>query len=184
MSPLASRRSEASSCAREAAEEADHKAWCDKETMETQEKIDYHTRKVDKLAAKIDKAVAQIAQLTETIADLQKAVAENAKLQANMDQIRSEDKAAFKVMKKDFTDGIEGLTMALQILREYYAKEPEAEALLQMKKTMIRQPSDPAVHARSGDAATGIIGLLEVAESDFTKMLADAEVEEESSEKA
>jgi hypothetical protein len=168
----------------EAAEEADHKAWCDKETMETQEKIDYHTRKVDKLAAKIDKAVAQIAQLTETIADLQKAVAENAKLQANMDQIRSEDKAAFKVMKKDFTDGIEGLTMALQILREYYAKEPEAEALLQMKKTMIRQPSDPAVHARSGDAATGIIGLLEVAESDFTKMLADAEVEEETAQKA
>jgi hypothetical protein len=166
----------------EAAEEADHKAWCDKETMETQEKIDYHTRKVDKLAAKIDKAVAQIAQLTETIADTQKAVAENHKLQANMDQIRSEEKEAFKVMKKDFTDGIEGLTMALQILREYYAKEPEAEALLQIKKAT--QPSDPAVHARSGDAATGIIGLLEVAESDFTKMLADAEVEEETSAKA
>jgi len=167
----------------EAAEEADHKAWCDKETMETQEKIDYHTRKVDKLAAKIDKAVAQIAQLTETIADLQKAVAENAKLQANMDQIRSEDKAAFKVMKKDFTDGIEGLTMALQILREYYAKEAEPEALLQTT-ALVRQPTDPAVHARSEDAATGIIGLLEVAESDFTKMLADAEVEEESSQKA
>merc|ERR1719311_1330541 len=42
----------------------------------------------------------------------------------------------------------------------------------------------PAVHARSGDAATGIIGLLEVAESDFTKMLADAEVEEETAQKA
>jgi hypothetical protein len=168
----------------EAAEEADHKAWCDKETQETQEKIDYHTRKVDKLGAKIDKAVAQIAQLTETIADLQKAVAESHKLQANMDQIRSEEKEAFKVMKKDFTDGIEGLTMALQILREYYAKEPEAEALLQTKKAVVRQPTDPAVHARSEDAATGIIGLLEVAESDFTKMLADAEVEEATSAKA
>jgi len=169
----------------EAAEEADHKAWCDKETQETQEKIEYHTRKVDKLGAKIDKAVAQIAQLTETIADLQKAVAENHKLQANMDQIRSEEKEAFKVMKKDFTDGIEGLTMALQILREYYAKDATPEdALLQIKKAVTRQPTDPAVHARSGDAATGIIGLLEVAESDFTKMLADAEVEEETSQKA
>merc|ERR1719463_628826 len=158
----------------EAAEEADHKAWCDKETMETQEKIEDHTSAVEKLSAKIDKAEAQIAQLTESVAALQKALAENAKLQAQMDTIRADDKAAFKQAKKDFTDGIEGLTMALQILREYYAK---GESFLQ-------QPSDPVVHAKSGDAATGIIGLLEVAESDFTKLLADAEVEEESAQKA
>merc|ERR1719487_1600822 len=158
----------------EAAEEADHKAWCDKETAETQEKIEDHTNAVEKLSAKIDKAEAQIAQLTESVAALQKALAENAKLQAKMDTIRADDKAAFRQAKKDFTDGIEGLTMALQILREYYAK---GESLLQ-------QPSDPVVHAKSGDAATGIIGLLEVAESDFTKLLADAEVEEESAQKA
>merc|ERR1719316_1485950 len=73
--------------------------------------------------------------------------------------------------------------MALQILKEYYAKDAEVEEFLQTK-AVVRQPSDPAVHARSGDAATGIIGLLEVAESDFTKMLADAEVEEQTSAKA
>jgi hypothetical protein len=159
----------------DAAEEADHKAWCDKETAETQEKIEDHTSAVEKLGAKIDKAEAQIAQLTESVAALQKALAENAKLQAKMDTIRADDKAAFKQAKKDFTDGVEGLTMALQILREYYAKEGDA---------FVQQPSDPVVHAKSGDAATGIIGLLEVAESDFTKLLADAEVEEESAQKA
>jgi len=164
----------------EAAEEADHKAWCDKETAETQEKIADHQDAVERLGAKIDKAEAQIAQLTEQVAALQKALAENAKLQANMDAIRSEEKAAFKQAKKDFTEGIEGLTMALNILREYYAKSGEpAEALLQLN-----QPSDPVTHAKSGDAATGIIGLLEVAESDFTKLLADAEVAEESAQKA
>jgi hypothetical protein len=170
----------------DAAEEADHKAWCDKETAETQEKIEDHTRKVDKLSAKIDKAAAEIAQLTESIAELQKSVADNHKLQLNMDQIRAEDKEAFLKLKKDFTEGIEGLTMALQLLREYYAESPSAESLLQVMRTYMdqKQPTDPAVHAKGTDAATGIIGLLEVAESDFTKLLADAEVEEESAQKA
>jgi hypothetical protein len=168
----------------DAAEEADHKAWCDKETAETQEKIEDHTRKVDKLTAKIDKAAAEIAQLTESIAELQKAVADNHKLQLNMQQIRAEDKEAFQKVKKDFTEGIEGLTMALQLLREYYAASPSPEALLQVMRTYMDQPSDPNVHAKSSDAATGIIGLLEVAESDFTKLLADAEVEEQTAQKA
>merc|ERR1719258_472456 len=64
----------------EAAEEADHKAWCDKETAETQEKIEDHNSAVEKLSAKIDKAEAQIAQLTESVAATQKALAENAKI--------------------------------------------------------------------------------------------------------
>ena len=42
----------------DAAEEADHKAWCDKETAETQEKIDDHTATVEKLTAKIDKVLS------------------------------------------------------------------------------------------------------------------------------
>merc|ERR1719243_302876 len=156
----------------EAAEEADHKAWCDKEMSEAQEKIADHTAAVDKLSSKIDKASASIAQITESVAELQAQLADIAKQQAAMDEMRAEEKAAYLKAKKDYEDGVEGLTMALEILREYYSAEP---ALLQ-------QPS-VSTHSASGDAATGIIGILEVSQSDFSKLLADANVEEETAVK-
>jgi len=157
----------------QAGEEADHKAWCDEQMGETQEKIEDHNRQVDKLSTKIDKAEATIAQLKESIAQLQKELAEIAKQQATMNEIRKEQKETYVTAKADFTNGIEGLTMALQLLRDYYAAPADGEELLQAPTT--------SVHAKSGDAASGIIGLLEVAQSDFSKMLADAEADEHAS---
>merc|ERR1719428_2766336 len=88
-----------------------------------------------------------------------------------MDEMRAEQKATYAEAKKDYEDGIEGLTMALQILRDYYADKEES----------LMQADQPAtsVHSKATGAATGIIGMLEVAQSDFSKMLADATVEEE-----
>merc|ERR1719408_972710 len=83
--------------------------------------------------------------------------------------MRAEQKAAFDKAKKDYSDGIEGLTMALQILRDYYGSKGDS---------FVQQPT-VTNHAKATGASTGIIGLLEVAQSDFTKLLADAEVEEE-----
>merc|ERR1719359_2186847 len=152
----------------EAAAEADHKAWCDKETKTSQEKIADHTATLDGRDTRMDKAKAATEQLTESIAATQKALADIAKMQAEMDEMRAEQKAAFDKAKKDYSDGIEGLTMALQILRDYYAKG----------ESFVQQPT-VTNHAKATGASTGIIGLLEVAQSDFTKLLADAEVEEE-----
>merc|ERR1719161_2492043 len=136
----------------EAAAEASHKAFCDKEMSE---------RKA--------KATAAIEKLTEELATLADELATMAKQQAEMDEMRAEQKAAFAEAKKDFEDGIEGLTMALQTLRDYYAE----------KESFIQQPAT-SVHSKATGEATGIIGMLEVAQSDFSKMLADATVEEES----
>merc|ERR1719262_1997637 len=87
--------------------------------------------------------------------------------------MRADQKAAFAEAKKDFEEGIEGLTMALQILRDYYAEKEES---------FVQQPAT-SVHSKAGGAAMGIIGLLEVSQSDFTKLLADATVEEEAAAK-
>merc|ERR1719160_443167 len=61
--------------------------------------------------------------------------------------------------------------MALQILRDYYA---DKESLLQIQQPAVSN------HAKASGEATGIIGMLEVAQSDFSKLLADAKVAEDS----
>merc|ERR1719152_965699 len=155
----------------QAAEEASHKAFCDKEMSESKAKIEDHTSTIEKFTTRKDKAAAAIEKLTEELATLADELATMAKQQAAMDEMRAEQKATFAEAKKDFEDGIEGLTMALQILRDYYADKEES----------LMQADQPAtsVHSKATGEATGIIGMLEVAQSDFSKMLADATVEEE-----
>merc|ERR1719454_2780071 len=146
----------------DATAEASHKAFCDKEMSESKAKIEDHTSTIDKFTTRKDKATAAIETLADELATM-------AKQQATMDEMRGEQKATYAEAKKDYEDGIEGLTMALQILRDYYAE----------KESLIQQPAT-SVHSKATGEATGIIGMLEVAQSDFSKMLADATVEEES----
>merc|ERR1719174_3599396 len=58
--------------------------------------------------------------------------------------------------------GIEGVKMALKVLKEYYAKAADAS------------------HGAAEGAGSSIIGLLEVCESDFTKGLTEMTAEEQS----
>merc|ERR1719321_273865 len=62
--------------------------------------------------------------------------------------------------------------MALKILKEYYAKGG----------ALVQQPADPGVHSASTGAASGIIGMLEVVESDFSKNLVAAISEHEAAD--
>merc|ERR1719503_494089 len=61
--------------------------------------------------------------------------------------------------------GIEGEKIALKVLREYYAKDDKA-------------------HDAADGAANGIVGLLEVIESDFSKGLAEMVATEEGAQAA
>jgi len=152
----------------DAAKEASHKAFCDKEMKETKAKKVDKESDLDTLGTKIDKATAKIAKLTEEIATLQEELAAIAKAQAEADEIRAAEKAAWEEAKADYESGVEGVGMALQVLRDYYAE----------KEALIQQPAPGATHSKATGAATGIIGMLEVIESDFTKSLADGSATE------
>merc|ERR1712100_678647 len=86
------------------------------------------------------------------------------KAQQEADKIRMEEKEAWEAAKADYGSGIEGVGMALKVLRDYYAEKEEA--LIQAK------------HDKATGAASGIIGMLEVVESDFTKSLAEGTAKE------
>merc|ERR1719163_1272118 len=123
----------------DAAKEAGHKAFCDKEMSETKAKKEEN------------------ATLTEELGAI-------AAAQKEADEIRMAEKEAWAAAKADYESGVEGVGMALQVLRDYYAEKDEA--LIQ------------AQHDKATGAATGIIGMLEVIESDFTKSLADGSATE------
>merc|ERR1719271_1684270 len=104
---------------------------------------------------------AKSAKLKEQVAELQKELADLAKSQAEMDKLRSEEKTAYDANSAEMKKGIEGVQLALKGLNDYYSKADKA-------------------HGAAEGAGGGIIGLLEVCESDFTKGLAEMTAAEDS----
>jgi len=146
----------------EAEADATHKAYCDKEIGENTAKKDDLTAESNKLSTKIAQQTAQSNKLKEEVAELQKELAEMAKAKAEADKMRAEEKAAYKTNSAEMELGIEGVKKALDVLREYYSKDPD--------------------HQAAEGAGAGIIGLLEVCESDFTKGLTEMTAQEESAQ--
>merc|ERR1719356_292896 len=140
--------------------DASHKAHCDKETSEATAKKDELTAESDKLSTKIAQDKAASAKLKEEVATLQKELADMASAKAEADKVRAEEKAAYEKNSAEMKQGIEGVKMALKVLKEYYAKADDS-------------------HGSADGAASGIISLLEVCESDFTKGLTEMTSTEE-----
>merc|ERR1712190_514112 len=86
-----------------------------------------------------------------------------AKAQAEMDKIRLEEKDEYTKAKAEMEAGIKGVQLALKVLRDYYAKADKA-------------------HVSDEGGGAGIIGLLEVVESDFSKGLIEMTSTEEAAQ--
>jgi len=139
---------------KEQAEAAELKQWCDKEIAETTAKKEDSSAIHEKLSTKIDSKTSQSKKLKEEVATLQKELAELARSEAEMGKIRSEEKEIYEKNKPEMEAGLKGSKLALKILNDYYAKADKS-------------------HGSSDGAGSGIIGMLEVIESDFTKGLTE-----------
>merc|ERR1719272_17464 len=138
--------------------DASHKAYCDKETGETVSKKQEKEAEIDKLNTKIDSQKTQSVQLKEEVAGLQKDLAEIASSTAQATSLRNQEKTMYRANKKEMEQGIEGVKLALSILRDYYAKD--------------------AGHSAAEGASSGVLGLLEIVEADFSKGLSQMNVGE------
>merc|ERR1719217_1301278 len=153
----------------EAAAEASEKAYCDEEMAKTKAKKEELTDDIEKLTSKIDSDTSASERLKAEVKDLQKALADLADTQAEMDKVREETHAAYVTAKEDLEQGIAGVQGALEVLRNYHGESEGA---------FLQQPAAPEKHEKSSGAGGSIIDILEVAESDFTKNLAEEETEE------
>merc|ERR1719350_1888772 len=163
----------------EANEEAEHKGWCDTELATNEQTRKEKTEAVEVLHAEIDQLEASIAKLTEEISDLTKAVAELNAAMAKATKLRADEKAKNKETIKDAGEAQTAVAQALTVLKEFYAKAGEATALIQQTPPAIFDSPYQGMQSENG----GVIGMLEVIESDFARLEADTSAAEATAQK-
>jgi len=164
----------------EANEEAEHKGWCDTELSTNEQTRKEKTEAVETLHAEIDELQASIAKITEEIGELSKAIADLVAAMAEATEIRQKEKEENEVTIKDSQEAQTAVAQALTVLKEFYAKAGDATALLQ-KKQMPEIFDSPYKGMQSENG--GVIGMLEVIESDFARLEADTSAAESSAQK-
>merc|ERR1740130_2654374 len=138
------------------------------------------TEAVETLHAEIDQLEASLAKLSEDITDLTKAVADLDAAMAKATELRQEEKATNTETISDAEAAHTAVAQALTVLKEFYAKAAEATAFVQKKA----EPEifDKAYTGMGGEAG-GVVGMLEVIESDFARLESDTKASEATSQK-
>jgi len=168
----------------EANEEANQKAFCDEENAKARKSQAEKSMDYDKFTARIDAASSAKAELEDAVKSLEAEIAAIDKNQAEATKIRSEENAEHLKASKEFKDSADAVSAAISVLKSYY----EGAFLIQTgaTKTSKQVPgvsSGPGFGgsgaAGGGDSAHTIINVLQLAEEDFTKLLAEEDANEE-----
>merc|ERR550539_849680 len=162
----------------EANEEAEHKGWCDTELSTNEQTRKEKTSAVEMLHAEIDQLEASIAKLTEDITELTKAVAELDAAMAKATELRQEEKAKNTETISDSQEAQTAVAQALTVLKVFYAKAAEATSFVQQEPEIFDEP-----YKGMGAESGGVVGMLEVIESDFARLEADTKAAEASAQK-
>merc|ERR1719247_3686329 len=156
----------------EAANEANQKGWCDKATADATQKRTYASDKIASANAKMAKLAALSDKLGEEIATLTDEIKALKDSQAEAEKNRSDEKAENANTVKEADAGLAAVKMAIDILDKFYKTSAKAEVDL----SLAQGPLDDAPDAgfKNGEAyqgaqaeSGGIIGMLEVIQSDF-----------------
>jgi len=165
----------------EANEEAEHKGWCDTELSTNEQTRKEKTEAVETLHAEIDQLEASIAKLSLDITSLTEAVAELDAAMAKATKLREEEKATNAQTVSDAQAAQTAVAQAITVLKDFYAKAGDATALLQ------QQPAAPEIFNKPYQGMQsengGVVGMLEVIESDFARLEAETKAAEATAQK-
>mmetsp|Transcript_33679 Transcript_33679/g.71322 ORF Transcript_33679/g.71322 Transcript_33679/m.71322 type:complete len:660 (-) Transcript_33679:58-2037(-) len=150
----------------EANEEAEQKGWCDTELSTNEQTRKEKTEAVEGLHAEIDETEASIAKLTKELGELSTQIQELDAAVAKATTLRNDEKAKNEETIKDSKEAQVAVEQALQVLKDFYAKAGEATALVQQEPPEIFDKPYQGMGGESG----GVIGMLEVIQSDFARL--------------
>jgi len=170
----------------EANEEAQHKGWCDTELSTNEQTRKEKSEAVEALHAEIDELTASLSQLQDDISELSKSVADLDSDMAKATELRQGQKQTNTMTVKDSQDAQAAVAQALVVLKEFYAKSAESTALTQKNVKKLGK-QEPEIFSGSykgmGAENGGVIGMLEVIQSDFARLEAETSAEESTTQK-
>jgi len=137
----------------EAKKEASKLAFCKKETAEGKEKQEEKENWYNKFSSRVEKMIARQSRVNDEVDDLKQELSDLLSTQAQMDKLRIEEKTVFEKQRPEVQGALDGTKLAIKVLREYYEGRGNPQG--------------------RGDRSNTVVELLEVAESDFSKGLAD-----------
>merc|ERR1719174_1739658 len=147
---------------KEQAAESEHKAWCDKEMGKTSKQKKSKTSRLNEVTIRKEKATAEITKLGEELVALQDEIQKLDEAVKESTNLRNKGAEEWAEESAEYKAGQEACAAAIKVLNNYYGSK-----------------KDSFLQSRSMQGSSGIVGLLEVAESDFAKSLAEGQASED-----
>jgi DNA repair exonuclease SbcCD ATPase subunit len=170
----------------EAADEANHKGWCDKEFGKAKQSRAMKAEAVKTLNENLAKSEALRDKLTEEIAVLTKEIDE---LQSALDKTtkeRNDESAENAATVSEAQEGQAAVEQAIGVLEKFYKTAAKAEVFVQTSSKQVPDMPDAGFEGAnkgSQSASTGILGMLDVIKSDFIRTIKETEKAEKAAAK-
>jgi len=164
----------------EANEEAEHKGWCDTELKTNTVTRNAKTAQVDTLHSTIEELQAKLQKIAQDLQDTSAEITELSQAVAEATAQRTKEKEANAVTVKEAGEAQTAVAQAIEVLKEFYAGAAEATSLAQTDQPAIFDAPYTGMQGESG----GVVGMLEVIQSDFGRLEAETSASEQEASKA
>merc|ERR1711904_350664 len=136
------------------------------------------TEAVVMLTAEIDELTASVAALGEQMADLTKAISELDAAVATATEERVAESEKNKITIKDAQGAQTAVAQALSVLNEFYAKAATATSFAQSGAHAEPEIFGDEPYTGMGAESGGVVGMIEVIQSDFARLEAETSAAE------
>eukprot|EP00439_Symbiodinium_sp_Y106_P006761 s9480_g1.t1 len=167
---------------KDAAAEATKKAWCQEELSENEEARETKNDEIEGLEADEAKLKSSLQQLAADLQALNQQVKDMNAAMTEATSIRQKEKEENTVAIKDAKAAQAAVAEALSVLNEFYAKAGQATALIQVQAKAGPQPFEKP-YTGMGSESGGVLGMIEVIQSDFARLEAETTAAEQSAAK-
>jgi len=172
----------------EAANEANQKGWCDKATADATQKRSYAADEIEDLNAKMAKLAALSDKLGEEIKTLNAEIKELNDKRAEAEAARKEESAENANTVTEAKAGLDAVKMAIDILDKFYKTSAKAKVDLSLAQGPLDDAPDAGfdngeAYKGAGAEAGGIIGMMEVIQSDFERTISETKKAEAEAKK-